>query len=635
MDKVLKAIYEQILETIELQTNNTQIKETIQKEIEENEKRMDFLEDGIGKANAELKGITSKNSGDVSIEVLVENRQRSNELKSIIDSYTTEKNGLFNMTEAKKQALPKIDNQVNEAMTEIRNSLDYLIEEQRELLTKNETEYRQNILNNIAKNEESMRWNALDDSLNMPVEEAKVYEDALKNVEEKSNRFLKNIKKLELIKSKITFDQIVFLEADIKQILGKEEEKIQLPAEQKTVEQKPTEQKTVEQKTAEQKTVEQKPAEQKTVEQKPAEQKPTQSKTETLENSFIIKVGRTIDIQITDKDGKDVIWTIDKKEVKWGANLTSKEVKDIIVELTKIDAKEIEECMEKGLLNPTIINAINELPDKNINAEIMKSYIEKTAFISKNNQKMPSGKKHLDIIYDQKDLAKTNIFNRIFKKEINEKEKNTILGIAQKEFRYGISDIEGSYKPNWQSKIMSRLFNNRVQALPSGDDKVYQEMYKTAESYNKIRQGNTQGKVEEQIGIKVDEIKDAKKFMNTKRKDRLTDLAELVESQGEQDKHAKFISTLKPEEVNEMVNEGSLNSRQIIREMAGIDKENKNSQIKNHVSKVKDSKVTKKIVGVAKKAKDSKFVGKVKDVAKNIKNKATQKNERTSDDDGR
>ena len=624
MNEVLKAIYEQILETIELQKNNAQIKETIQKEIEANEKRMEFLEDEIGTAEYNLQGIASKNSGDVSIEVLVENRQKSNDLNSRIDAYKTEKNELFNMTEAKKQALPKIDNQVNEAMTAIRNSLDYLIEEQREMLTKNETEYRQNILNNIAKNEESMRWNALDDSLNMPVENAKVYEDALKNVEEKSNRFLKNIKKLELIKSKITFDQIASLEADIKQILGKEEEKIQPPAEQKPVEQKPVEQKPVEQKPVEQKPVEQKPVEQKPEEKKPveqklAEQKPTQSKTETLENSFIIKVGRTIDIQITDKDGKDVIWTIDKKEVKWGANLTSEEVKDIIVELTKIDAKEIEECMEKGLLNPTIINAINELPDKNINAEIMKSYIEKTAFISKNNQKIPSGKKHLDIIYDQKDLAKTNIFNRIFRKEINEKEKNTILGIAQKEFRYGISDIEGSYKPNWQSKIMSRLFNNRVQALPSGDDKVYQEMYKTAESYNKIRQGNTQGKVEEQIGIKVDEIKDAKKFMNTKRKDRLTDLAELAESQGEQDKHAKFVSTLKPEEVNEMVNEGSLNSRQIIREMAGIDKENKISQIKNHVSKVKDSKATKKIVGVAKKAK----------------NKVTQKNERTSDDDGR
>lgn len=73
------------------------------------------------------------------------------------------------------------------------------------------------------------------------------------------------------------------------------------------------------------------------------------------------------------------------------------------------------------------------------------------------------------------------------------------------------------------------------------------------------------------------------------------------------------------------INEGSLNSRQIIREMAGIDKENKISQIKNHVSKVKDSKATKKIVGVAKKAKDSKLVGKVKDVAKKAKNKVNTK----------
>ena len=624
MNEVLKAIYEQILETIELQKNNTQIKETIQKEIEANEKRMEFLKDKIGTAEYNLQGIASKNSGDVSIEVLVENRQKSNDLNSRIDAYKTENNELYNMTEAKKQALPKIDNQLNEAMVAIQNSLDYLIEEQRELLTKNETEYRQNILNNIAENEEKMKWNALDDSLNMPVEDAKVYEDALKNVEEKSNRFVKNIKSLQTIKSKITPDQISSLEANIKQFLGKEEEKIQPPAEPKTAEQKTTEPKVAEAKTT-------KP---KSIEQKSTQTNTKQPDTHDLENSFIIKVGRSIDITIIDKEGNDVIWTIDKKDIKEGANLTNEETKDLIEELTQIDGKEIEECMEKGLLNPAIINAIYELPDKDVNAEIMKTYIQKTAYAAK-NQKLQKGKNHLDIIYDQKDIAKTNIFNRIFKKEINEKEKNIILNIAQKECRYGISDVEGSYKPNWQSKIMSRLFNNRVQALPSGDDKVYQEMYKTAEAYNKIRQGNTQGKVEEQIGTKVNEVKDSKKFMNPKRKDRLSDLAELAESQGEQDKHAKFVSTLKPEEVNEMVNEGSLNSRQIIREMAGIDKENKISQIKNHVSKVKDSKATKKTVGVAKKAKDSKLVGKVKDVAKKAKNKVTQKNERTSDDDGR
>lgn len=246
MNEVLKAIYEQILETIELQKNNTQIKETIQKEIEANEKRMEFLKDEIETAEYNLQGIASKNSGDVSIEVLVENRQKSNDLNSRIDAYKTENNELYNMTEAKKQALPKIDNQLNEAMVAIQNSLDYLIEEQRELLTKNETEYRQNILNNIAENEEKMKWNALDDSLNMPVEDAKVYEDALKNVEEKSNRFVKNIKSLQTIKSKITPDQISSLEANIKQFLGKEEEKIQPPAEPKTAEQKTTEPKVAE-----------------------------------------------------------------------------------------------------------------------------------------------------------------------------------------------------------------------------------------------------------------------------------------------------------------------------------------------------------------------------------------------------
>lgn len=202
-----------------------------------------------------------------------------------------------------------------------------------------------------------------------------------------------------------------------------------------------------------------------------------------LPDDVKIRIGRTGTIIY---DG--VTFKIGKKEMKEGNNLSQDQIidmlKDVGMNINPQNESFIKMAIKEKFIDTTVLNAISSVTLRREDKKnLMKTYILE-AFDAKEKRKVNN---LCNIEYDKKDLSKASIFARIFKREMNDKEKMQIFEKASKAVRYGLAKTEGTYKPNWKAKLLGAITGNKVPKIaPVGieNDQI------VAEAYNKMLDEN-------------------------------------------------------------------------------------------------------------------------------------------------
>lgn len=168
---------------------------------------------------------------------------------------------------------------------------------------------------------------------------------------------------------------------------------------------------------------------------------------------------------------------VGSKKVKQGVNLSDKEVSEILdtyifKQEEKILAKEL---IRTNVMDKTILNVIHQ---SKINysgkRELINSYLNKCL--------VPEDEKNMDVVYDAKALSRVNIFNRIFRREMNNEEKNELLIRAKKAEEMDIARVKGEYKIKFGEKIFG-IFGGTLR-LPEASEAQIEEAYKHNEKIN-------------------------------------------------------------------------------------------------------------------------------------------------------
>lgn len=233
---------------------------------------------------------------------------------------------------------------------------------------------------------------------------------------------------------------------------------------------------------AQQTPAQQTPAQQTSGQQTSSQQVPNQQEKKTP--LYEITIGKMAVISLNGKE-----YEVGNKIVKDGVNLTDLQIKEMIYKTTGIDKgdlKDINSLIHDGILDSTVINVIyNSEISESQKQDVIKGYV-KDCYKAKFANKAPEGK----IYYDQEDLAKTSIINRIMKREVNQDEKMTILDRAQKAARYGIAEIEGEYKPDFKTRLVNLFTRQKTKKLLSTD-----EIQEVATTYNTLRDKGETSKI--------------------------------------------------------------------------------------------------------------------------------------------
>lgn len=237
-----------------------------------------------------------------------------------------------------------------------------------------------------------------------------------------------------------------------------------------------------EQTTQQQASAQETPAQQTPAQQTSSQQVPNQQEKKTP--LYEITIGKMAVISLNGKE-----YEVGNKIVKDGVNLTDLQIKEMIYKTTGIDKgdlKDINSLIHDGILDSTVINVIyNSEISESQKQDVIKGYV-KDCYKAKFANKAPEGK----IYYDQEDLAKTSIINRIMKREVNQDEKMTILDRAQKAARYGIAEIEGEYKPDFKTRLVNLFTRQKTKKLLSTD-----EIQEVATTYNTLRDKGETSKI--------------------------------------------------------------------------------------------------------------------------------------------
>ena len=143
--------------------------------------------------------------------------------------------------------------------------------------------------------------------------------------------------------------------------------------------------------------------------------------------------------------------------------------------------------MSEKVIDSTIINVIcNAEIDKNIKDKILSKYIDDCRNSFNGNKTDDK----LKIVYDQDEISKTNIFKRLFRREMNQEEKFELLNRARRKERYGLATLEGEYKPDIISRTIGRLFGKKEKSFLTID-----QMHEVANVYDILRDNGETEKI--------------------------------------------------------------------------------------------------------------------------------------------
>lgn len=199
---------------------------------------------------------------------------------------------------------------------------------------------------------------------------------------------------------------------------------------------------------------------------------------ESLQENIKIIVGRNAKIMVGNE-----IFNLESEDVIEGINLNFEEVKGIYkdnnVEIDERYWNQLESAFEKGAIDTTVINIIDRSKLSNEQKQnLLKDHIDK--FVSSCNKEKYDAKS--EVIYDVKDLSKTNLWKRIRKTEINTDEKNVLIENARLAERMGTAKIDGKYKPNLISRFIAKVTGRNIRMLPT-----IEQQYDAAEVVNEMK----------------------------------------------------------------------------------------------------------------------------------------------------
>lgn len=195
-------------------------------------------------------------------------------------------------------------------------------------------------------------------------------------------------------------------------------------------------------------------------------------------NKISIKMGRKAQITIGGQTFKS-----SRKAAKMGLYMSENELiekmrKCVSTSTIKniIDpARDIEEYMKQGIIDTTIINSVLEA--KNLSFGDKSKIIENYCIECMDSKETKS----VEVVYDLKDLSKENILLKLFKNEVNNKEKFEMMKNATMAERCGIGKKEGTYKPNIISRLLSKITKDPIKQIASREDEQ-----EAATLYNKL-----------------------------------------------------------------------------------------------------------------------------------------------------
>lgn len=229
-----------------------------------------------------------------------------------------------------------------------------------------------------------------------------------------------------------------------------------------------------------------------------------------------IRIGRNATIEY---DGK--IYQVSKKDIKNGLKVSAyndRKLKRYIrneLGLPKELRKNFMQLVRDGYLDMTVVYAIYSTDlEENQKKEIIGRQITKI-------HRFREGQKYqgneIDIKYDMDDLSKASLWDRIRRKEVNEKQKIQLCKNAARAERWGLGEVQGQYNPparTLKEKFFAWRNKNKMKALPMRDKNALHEI---ALEYNKMaydKDGNKRTKRE--VKSKYNEFKDRVKIDDKK-----------------------------------------------------------------------------------------------------------------------
>lgn len=248
------------------------------------------------------------------------------------------------------------------------------------------------------------------------------------------------------------------------------------------------------------------------------------SENNAIQDKISIKMGRQAKITINGKTFK-----ASKKSVKVGLNIYERHliekmrrtIKTSTIEKILGNEEDIEEYMKKGIADPAVINSILDAPK--LSFEDRSKIIENYCLECMN----PTNKNNIEVLYDLKDLSKTNIFSRLFKSEVNNEEKFKIMNKATIAERYGIGKKDGNYKPGIISRLISKITKDPIKQMPT-----IEQMQEAATMYNKLRDEEKTNKIKDSKFISDLQVSDQVK-------QELVELGKSMEIQNEQSRQSQ------------------------------------------------------------------------------------------------
>ena len=215
-------------------------------------------------------------------------------------------------------------------------------------------------------------------------------------------------------------------------------------------------------------------------------------------NECSITIGRT---GIVEYNGKK--YEVSKKNIKRGLKANSFDDKTLEEYLKweiglKPEIREIISNFKKeGYIDMTVVQAIFSTDlNKDQQIEILYRHLNEIHY-SEIHQKHEKG---INITYDMDDLSKTSIWDRIRRKEVNNKEKAKISENAINAKIWGLGIIKGKYQPAMRTpktrlgKFINRMVHKNLKSFPT--ELTNKEAETVATQYNEIAYDEKGNKVE-------------------------------------------------------------------------------------------------------------------------------------------
>lgn len=239
-----------------------------------------------------------------------------------------------------------------------------------------------------------------------------------------------------------------------------------------------------------------------------------------------IEVGRTGKITFNGKEYK-----VGTNVIRKGLNLSEDKVIDILKDKLEFESSKVEDSIRKGIkqkiIDSSVIKTIvSSRMGKEDKYQVLSEYVANAI----NAEVGKEYKNNCNVTYNKDDLSEASFLNRIFRREINAKQKVEMLNRALVGERYNIAESTGEYKIDKVSEFMSRLTGNKVPLL---EDKINSQ-WKVAEVYNELLDENKVTDKEKFMrGLKAN-IKGAR--LSEEQLDEINELRESQVSQKEEER---------------------------------------------------------------------------------------------------